>query len=96
MVCWACSAVGGSHNGGAPMFARVTTSQGSPDQLDQAIRYIQEQVIPAARQKRGPADSALSSQMSGSARCGCHRNRPRANLMGGPENRCGLPAARNW
>ena len=35
------------------MFARVTTAQGSPDQLDQAVRYIQEQIIPAARQQRG-------------------------------------------
>ena len=35
------------------MFARVTTAQGSPDQLDQAARYIQEQVIPVGRQQRG-------------------------------------------
>ena len=35
------------------MFARVTTAQGSPDQLDQAVRYIQEQIIPAARQQPG-------------------------------------------
>ena len=35
------------------MFARVTTAQGQPDRLDEAVRYIQEQVIPAARQQRG-------------------------------------------
>ena len=31
------------------MFARVTTTQGAPEQFDQAVRYIQEQVIPSVR-----------------------------------------------
>ena len=35
------------------MFARVTTIQGTPDQAEEAIRMIQEQVIPAARQLPG-------------------------------------------
>jgi len=35
------------------MFARVSTLQGPPDQVDEGIRAVQEQVIPAARQMRG-------------------------------------------
>ena len=35
------------------MFARVTTGQSSPERLDEAVRYIQEQVVPVARQQRG-------------------------------------------
>jgi len=30
------------------MFARVSTLQGPPDQIDEGIRSVQEQVIPAA------------------------------------------------
>lgn len=35
------------------MFARVSTLQGPPDQIDEGIRSVQEQVIPAARQMSG-------------------------------------------
>lgn len=35
------------------MFARVSTLQGPADQIDEGIKSIQEQVIPAARQMRG-------------------------------------------
>ena len=31
------------------MFARVTTTQGAPEQSDQTVRYIQEQLIPSLR-----------------------------------------------
>jgi heme-degrading monooxygenase HmoA len=31
------------------MFARVTTTQGSPDQFDQTVRYVQEQLIPSVK-----------------------------------------------
>lgn len=35
------------------MFARVTTTQGTPEQYDQTVRYIQEQLIPMLRQMPG-------------------------------------------
>jgi heme-degrading monooxygenase HmoA len=35
------------------MFARVSTLQGPPDQVEEGIRAVKEQVIPAARQMRG-------------------------------------------
>ena len=35
------------------MFARVTTTQGSPEQYDQTVRYIQEQLMPMLRQMPG-------------------------------------------
>src|SRR2546425_867359 len=35
------------------MFARVTTLQGPSDQVDEGIKSVQEQVIPAARQMKG-------------------------------------------
>jgi heme-degrading monooxygenase HmoA len=35
------------------MFARVTTTQGSPEQYDQNVRYIQEQLLPLLKQMPG-------------------------------------------
>lgn len=35
------------------MFARVTTLQGPSDRVDDGIRAVQEQVIPAAKQMKG-------------------------------------------
>ena len=35
------------------MFARVTTLQASPDQVDAATRSTREEVLPAARQLEG-------------------------------------------
>jgi len=35
------------------MFARVTTLQGPSDQVDEGIKSVREQVIPAARQMKG-------------------------------------------
>ena len=35
------------------MFARVTTMQGSPDRIDEAARWLQEQGVPFARQLSG-------------------------------------------
>ncbi len=35
------------------MFARVSTLQGLPDQIDDGIKALQEQVIPAAKEMRG-------------------------------------------
>ena len=35
------------------MFARVTTTQGAPEQYDQTVRYIQEQVLPMLQQMPG-------------------------------------------
>lgn len=35
------------------MFARVTRYEGSPDRIDEAARFVQEQLLPAARQMRG-------------------------------------------
>jgi heme-degrading monooxygenase HmoA len=35
------------------MFARVTTTQGSPELYDQTIRYVQEQLIPTLKQMPG-------------------------------------------
>jgi heme-degrading monooxygenase HmoA len=31
------------------MFARVTTTQASPEQYEEAVRYIREQLIPAVK-----------------------------------------------
>ena len=35
------------------MFARVTILQGPSDQVDEGIRSVEEEVIPAARQMKG-------------------------------------------
>jgi heme-degrading monooxygenase HmoA len=35
------------------MFARVSTLQGPPDRLDEGIKALQEQVLPAAKEMRG-------------------------------------------
>jgi len=35
------------------MFARVSTLQGPPDQLDEGIKALHEQVLPAAKEMRG-------------------------------------------
>jgi heme-degrading monooxygenase HmoA len=35
------------------MFARVTTLQGAPDRVEDGIRAVREQVIPAAKEMRG-------------------------------------------
>jgi heme-degrading monooxygenase HmoA len=35
------------------MFARVTTTQGSPEQYDQNAHYIQEQLVPMLKQMPG-------------------------------------------
>jgi heme-degrading monooxygenase HmoA len=35
------------------MFARMSTLQGRPDQLDDGIKALQEQVLPAAKEMRG-------------------------------------------
>jgi len=35
------------------MFARVSTLQGPPDQVDDGIKAVHEQVIPAAKEMRG-------------------------------------------
>lgn len=35
------------------MFARVTTSQGSTDQIDKSIRFLREEVIPQAKMMQG-------------------------------------------
>jgi heme-degrading monooxygenase HmoA len=35
------------------MFARLTTLQGSPERADEAIRFIQETVLPQAKQQAG-------------------------------------------
>ena len=35
------------------MFARVTTLQGPSDRVDDGVKAVQEQVIPAARQMKG-------------------------------------------
>lgn len=35
------------------MFARVSTFEGSPDQLDEGTRYARENVLPSARQDAG-------------------------------------------
>ncbi|HEX9122373.1 MAG TPA: hypothetical protein VF984_03290 [Actinomycetota bacterium] len=35
------------------MFARVSTLHGSPDKVEEAIRAVQEQVVPASRQISG-------------------------------------------
>lgn len=35
--------------GGHIMFARVTTTQASPENYDEGVRYIQEQLIPAIK-----------------------------------------------
>lgn len=35
------------------MFARVSTLQGPPDRLDDGIKALQEQVLPAAKEMRG-------------------------------------------
>ncbi len=35
------------------MFARVSTLQGPPDRLDDGIKVLQEQVLPAAKEMRG-------------------------------------------
>ena len=35
------------------MHARVSTFQGSPEQMDQASQMVREQVLPAARQQEG-------------------------------------------
>jgi hypothetical protein len=31
------------------MFARVTITQGNPDQFEQTVRYLQEQLIPSVK-----------------------------------------------
>jgi heme-degrading monooxygenase HmoA len=35
------------------MFARVTTLQGSPDKVDEGIRHVREETLPAAKGLRG-------------------------------------------
>ncbi len=35
------------------MYARVTITQGPPERVAEVIRYIQEQITPAARKERG-------------------------------------------
>lgn len=35
------------------MFARVSTVQGSPDRLEEAVRQYRDELVPAARQQRG-------------------------------------------
>jgi heme-degrading monooxygenase HmoA len=48
------------------MFARVTTVQGPSDRLDQGIKAVEEQVIPAARQMKGfKGMLALADRTSG-------------------------------
>jgi heme-degrading monooxygenase HmoA len=39
--------------GRAAMFARVSTLQGSPERVEDGIRAVREQVLPAARQMDG-------------------------------------------
>ena len=48
------------------MFARVTTLQGSPDQLDQGAQVIRERVLPAIQQAPGfKGFLALADRSSG-------------------------------
>jgi heme-degrading monooxygenase HmoA len=35
------------------MFARLTTLQGSPERADEGVRFIQETVLPQAKQQAG-------------------------------------------
>jgi hypothetical protein len=35
------------------MFARLTVLQGAPDRADEGIRFIEDQVVPAAKQQGG-------------------------------------------
>jgi hypothetical protein len=35
------------------MFARLTTLQGSPDRIDQGIRFTEERVVPMSKQQPG-------------------------------------------
>jgi heme-degrading monooxygenase HmoA len=35
------------------MFARLTTLQGSPERADEGVRFIQETVVPQAKQQAG-------------------------------------------
>jgi len=35
------------------MFARVTTTKGSPDKVEESIRHVREEALPAAKKLRG-------------------------------------------
>jgi hypothetical protein len=35
------------------MFARLTTLQGSPDRADEAVRFIEQKVLPGAKEQAG-------------------------------------------
>ena len=35
------------------MYARVTTSQGNPDQIDEATALVRDTIVPAAKQRTG-------------------------------------------
>ena len=35
------------------MFARMTTLEGPPDQVDEGLRYVREQVLPLMQQQEG-------------------------------------------
>jgi heme-degrading monooxygenase HmoA len=51
------------------MYARLTTLEGSPDRIDDAIRYIQEQVLPQLQQMDGfKGFIALGDRQSGKVR----------------------------
>ncbi len=41
------------------MYARVTTSQGNPEQVDEATNIVRDSVVPAARQQKGFAGYIL-------------------------------------
>ena len=48
------------------MFARMTTLEGPPDQVDEGLRYVREQVLPFMQQQEGfKGFIALGDRQSG-------------------------------
>ena len=48
------------------MYARITTLEGSPDEIDQGLRYVRENVLPQLQQQDGfKGMTALADRQSG-------------------------------
>ena len=50
------------------MFASVSTYQGPPDQIDDGLRYAQENIVPSLQEVEGFEESISSSTVK-AARC---------------------------
>jgi heme-degrading monooxygenase HmoA len=48
------------------MYARISTLEGSPDQIDEGLRYVRENILPQLQQQNGfKGMAALADRQSG-------------------------------